>query len=145
MIIAVSLDEGVVTTGAVSKVLTVLPIGVTVAMGSVCILDTALTIGETATVGKTCVRVPASTGCMTAGSVFLIDWLTGPECTKAWGRALEGAIPAVVCWDCKPGPGFVTETIRWAGREECKAAVPAATGAAAEERGSCAPASCLLH
>ncbi len=35
MIITVLLVEGAVATGAVSKVLTVLPIGVTVAMGSV--------------------------------------------------------------------------------------------------------------
>lgn len=90
------LDEGAVTIGAVSKVLTVLPIGGTVAIGSICILDTALTIGGTATVGNTCVRVPASTGCMTAGTVFLVD------------RAEEGAaIPTVVCWVCMPGPGVV--------------------------------------
>lgn len=76
------LDGGVVPTGAVSKVLTVLPIGGTVAMGSVCILDTALTIGGTATVGNTCVLVPASTGCRT-GTCFLIDALPSPVCTKA--------------------------------------------------------------
>lgn len=92
------LDEGAVTTGAVSKALTVLPIGVTVAMGSVCILDTALTIGGTATVGNTCVRVPASTGCMTAGTIFLIDVLSIPVCTKVCDRAVEGAaIPTAVC------------------------------------------------
>lgn len=67
------LDEGAVATGAVSNVLKVLPIGGTVATGSVCILDAALTIGGTATVGNTCVRAPASTGCMTAGTVFLTD------------------------------------------------------------------------
>lgn len=132
-----SLDEGAVTTGAVSKVLTVLPIGVTVAIGSVCILDTALTIGGTATVGNTCVRMPASTGCMTAGTVFLIDVLSSPVCTKACDRAVEAdAIPAVVCWDCMIGPGVVTETICWTGREECNAGVPDTTGAATEERGA---------
>lgn len=131
-----SLDEGAVTTGAVSKVLTVLPIGVTVAIGSVCILDTEFTIGGTATVGNTCVRMPASTGCMTAGTVFLIDVLSSPVCTKAWDRAVEvGAIPAVVCWVCMVGPGVDTETICWTG-EECKGGVPAATGAATEERGA---------
>lgn len=46
-------DDDAVTAGGASKVLTVLPIGGTVATGSVCILDTALTIGGTATVGKT--------------------------------------------------------------------------------------------
>lgn len=124
-----------VTTGAVSKVLTVLPIGVTVAMGSVCILDTALTIGGTATVGKTCVRVPASTGCMTAGTVFLIDELSSPVCTKACDRTVEGAaIPTAVCWGCKTWPRVVTEPTCWAGREERKAGVPATTGAATEVR-----------
>lgn len=34
------------------------------------------------------------------------------------------------------GPGVVTETTCWAGREECKACVPATTGAAAGERGA---------
>lgn len=34
-----------------------------------------------------------------------------------------------------PGPGVVTETTCWAGREECKVCVPATTGDAAEERG----------
>lgn len=74
---------------------------------------------------------------MTAGTVFLIDVLSSPVCTKACDRAVEdAAIPAVVCWDCMTGPGVVTETICWAGREECKAGVPATTGAAAEERGA---------
>lgn len=136
MIITVPLDEGVVTTGAVSKVLTVLPMGVTVAMGSVCILDIALTIGETATVGNTCVREPASTGCMTVGTVFLIDVLSSPIHTKACDRAGEGgAIPSAVCWGCMMGPVVVTEPTCWAGRTECKAVVPATTGAAAEGRG----------
>lgn len=78
MTIIVLLDEGAITTGAVSKVLKVLPIGGTVATGNVCILDTALTIGGTATVGSTWVRMPASTGCVTAGTVFLIDVLPCP-------------------------------------------------------------------
>lgn len=137
MIITVLLDEGAFTTGAVSKALTVLPIGVTVAMGSVCILDTALTIGETATVGNTCVRVPPSTGCITTGTVFLIDVLPSPVCSKACDRAVDGAaIPTAVCWGCMPGPGVVTDTTCWAGREECKAGVLATTGAAHEERGA---------
>lgn len=128
MIITVLLDECAVTTGAVSKELTVLPIGVTVAMGSVCILDTPLTIGGTATIGNTCVRVPASTGCMTAGTVFLTDALSSPVCTKACDRGVEGAaIPTAVWWGCMTWPGVVTETTCWAGREECKAGVPAAT------------------
>lgn len=135
MIITVLLDGGEVTTGAVSKVLTVLPIGGTVAMGSVCILDTALTMGGTATVGNTCVRVPASTGCMTAGTCFFIDVLPSPVCSKACDRAVEGAaILTAVCWGCMPGPGVVTETTCWAEGEGCKGA-PATRGAAAEERG----------
>lgn len=92
------LDEAAVTTGAVSKVLIVLPIGVTVAIGSVCILGTALTIGGTATVGSTCVRVPASTGCMTAGTIFLIDVLSSPVCTTTCDNVVQGAaIPTAVC------------------------------------------------
>lgn len=137
MIITVLLEEGTATTGAVSKVLTVLPIGGTVATGSVCILDTPLTIGGTATVGSTCVRVPASTDCMTAGTVFLTDVLPSPVCTKACDGTVEGAaIPTAVRWGCMLGPRVVTETICWAGREECKAGVPATTGAAAEEKGA---------
>lgn len=98
MISTVLLEEGTVTKGAVSKVLTMLPIGVTVAMGSVCILDTAPTIGGTATVGNTCVLVTGSTGCMTAGTVFLIDVLSSPVCTKPCDSAVEGAaIPTVAC------------------------------------------------
>lgn len=90
MIFTVPLDESAVTTGAVSKVLTVLPIGVTVAMGSVCILATALIIGGTATVGSTCVLVPGSTGC---GTVFLKDVVS-----KICDRAVEGAAtPTAVC------------------------------------------------
>lgn len=111
MIITVLLDEGVVTTGSVSKVLTVLPIGVTVATGRVCILDTALTIGGTATVGNTCVRVAASTGCMTADTVFFIDVWSSPVYTEVCDRAVEGAaIPNSVCWSCMTGPEVVTET-----------------------------------
>ena len=103
------LDGGVVTTGAVSKLLTVLPIGGTVAMGSVCILDTVLTIGGTATVGNTCVRVPANTGCMTA--CFLTDVLPRPIFAKNCDGAVEGApILTAVCWGCMPGPRVVIET-----------------------------------
>lgn len=135
MISTVLLEEGTVTKGAVSKVLTMLPIGVTVAMGSVCILDTAPTIGGTATVGNTCVLVPGSTGCMTAGTVFLIDVLSSPVCTKPCDRAVEGAaIPTVACWGGMTGPGVVTETVCCAGEEECKAGVCATTEAAAAER-----------
>ena len=83
MTITVLLDEGAVTTGTVSKVLTVFPIGVTVATGSVCIRDTALTIGGTATVGITCVRVPASIGCVAPCPIFLIDVLSSPVCANA--------------------------------------------------------------
>lgn len=134
MIITVLLDGCAVTTGADSKVLTVLPIGGTVAMGSVCILDTVLTIGGTATVGNSCVRVPASIGCMTAGTSFLMDVLPRPVCSKACDRALEGAATLTgVCWGCTPGPRVVTETTCWAGREECNGA-PATRGAASEER-----------
>jgi len=82
LIITEVLDGEATATGAVSKVLTVLPIGGTVAMGSACVLDNALTIGGTATVGSTCVRVPASTGCMT-GTCFLIDRFAGPCCTNS--------------------------------------------------------------
>lgn len=103
------LDEGAVTTGAVSKLLKVLPIGGTIAMGSVCILDTELTIGGTATVGNTCVRVPASTGCMTV--CFLTKVFLGPIFAKNCDGAVEGAaILTAVCWGCMPGPRVVTET-----------------------------------
>jgi len=71
VMVTLLLDEGAVTTGAVSKGFKVLPMGETVATGSVCILDTALTIEGTATVGNTCV-----TGCMTAGIIFLTDILS---------------------------------------------------------------------
>ncbi len=74
---------------------------------------------------------------MTAGTVFLIDVLPSPVCAKACDRAEEGAaIPTAVCWGCMPWPGVVTDTTCWAGREECKAGVPATTGAAHEERGA---------
>lgn len=99
-------------------------------MGS--ILDTALIVGGTATVGNTCVRAPASTGCMTAS----LDVLPSPVCTKACDGAVESAaIPTAVCRGCMPGDGVVAETTCWTGREECKAGVPATTGAAAEEKG----------
>lgn len=78
------LDEDVVSTVAISNVLTVLPMGGTVATGSACILETPLMIGGTATVGKTCVRVPAGTVC-TSGVCFLIDVLLSPECIKTCG------------------------------------------------------------
>lgn len=92
------LDEDPVTTGAVSKVLTVFSIGGTVAMGNICTLDIALTIGGTATVGNTCLLVPASTGCITAGTVFWTNvLLPSPICTSACDRAVEGAaIPTSV-------------------------------------------------
>lgn len=64
-------------------------LGVTVAMGSVYILDAALTIGGTATVGSTCVCVPARTGCMTAGAMFLTAMLPSPMCSKACDGAVE--------------------------------------------------------
>lgn len=100
---------GVVTTGAVSKLLTVLPIGGTVAMGSVCILDTVLTIGGTATVGNTCVRVPANTDCMTACFLTVVN--PTPIFAKNCEGAVEGApILTAVCWGCMPGPRVVTET-----------------------------------
>lgn len=134
MISTVLLDEGAVTTGGVSKVLIMLPIGVTVAMGSVCILDTAPTIGETATVGNTCVLVPASTGCISAGNVFLIDALSCPVCTTTCDRAVAGAaIPTAASWGSMTGPECVTETICGAGREECKAGVCATLETAAAE------------
>lgn len=85
----VLLEESAVTTGAVSQVLRVLPLGGTVAMGSIYILDTAVTIGGTATVGSTCVRVPARTGCMTAGAMFLTAMLPSPMCSKACDGAVE--------------------------------------------------------
>lgn len=126
MIITVLLDGDVVTTADVSEVLTVLPIGGTVAMGSVCTLDTALIIGGTATLGNICVRVAASTGCMTAGACVFIDVLPNPVCSKACDREMDGAtILTAVCCKYVPGPDVVTETTRWAGREECKG-VPAA-------------------
>lgn len=113
---AVLLDEGAVTTGAVSKVFPMFPTGVTVAIGNVCILDNAPTIGETATVGNTCVLVPPSTGCITAGTVFLID-VSSPVCTEPCDKAVEkAAIPTVPCWDGMTEPGDVTETPCWAGR-----------------------------
>lgn len=121
------LDEGAVTTGGVSKVLTVLPMGGTVATGSVCILDTVLTIGGTTTVGKTCVRIPASTGCIPAGTIFLTGVFPSPVCSEGCAGAMGcAAIPIAVCWGCITAPGVDTETIFWAGTEECKAGVPAA-------------------
>lgn len=133
------LDESAVTTGGVSKVLIMLPIGVTVAMGSVCILDTAPTIGETATVGNTCVLVPASTGCISAGIVFLTDVLSSPVCTTTCDRAVEGAaIPTAASWGSMTGPECVTEIICWAGKEQHKAGMCATleTRAAGEVVGS---------
>lgn len=129
------LEEDAVTAGTVSKVLTMLPIGVTVAMGSVCILDTAPTIGGTATVGKTCVLVPASTGGKAAGTVFCIDVLSSPVWTRPCDRAAEGAaIPTVAGGGSMTGPGVVTETTCLAGREDCKVGVCATTEAAAVQR-----------
>lgn len=75
LIITVLLVEGAATKGDGSQVLTG---GGAVAIGSVCIRGTALTIGGTATVGKTCVRMPVSTGCTTAGTVFLKDVFPSP-------------------------------------------------------------------
>lgn len=135
MAVTVEVVGGAVATGVVSKVLTVLPIGGTVAMGSVCILDTGLIIGGTATVGNTCVRAQAGTGCMTA-TVFLIDALPNPVQTKAWGCAADGvANLTAVCLGRMPGLRDVTATICWAGSEQCKAALSATIGAAAEEKG----------
>lgn len=103
------LHGGVVTTGAVSKLLTVLPIGGTVAMGNVCILDTVLTIGGTATVGNTCVRAPANTGCITA--CFLTDEYPRLIFAKNCEGAVQGAaILTAGSWGCMPGPSVVTET-----------------------------------
>lgn len=128
------LEEGAVTAGTVSKALTMLPIGVTVATGSVCILETAPTIGGTATVGKTCVLVPASTGGMAAGTVFCIDLLSSPVCTRPCDRAVEGAAITAAGGGSMTGPGVVTETACLAGREDCKADVCATTDAAAVQR-----------
>lgn len=129
------LEEGAVTAGTVSKVLTMLPIGVTVAMGSVCILDTAPTIGGTATVGRTCVLVPASTGDTAVGTVFCTDVLSSPVCIRPCARAAEGAaIPTAAGGGSMTGPGVVTETTCLAGREDCKAGVCATTEAAAVQR-----------
>lgn len=91
-----------VTTGAVSNMLTVVPIGGTVAMGSFCILDTVLTIGGTATVGKTCVRGPAITGCMVAGTGLLKDVLLRPICAKDGDGAVAVAVVPPVCCACMP-------------------------------------------
>lgn len=86
-----------VATGDARNLVTVLPIGGTVAIGRVCILDTVLTIGGTATVGS--VRVPVSIGCMTAATCCLIDALLSPVCSDACSVAVEGAgILSAVCW-----------------------------------------------
>lgn len=82
VISAVLLEDSVVTTGAVSNVLTTLPIGVTVATGSVCILDPAPTVGGAATVGNTVVLVSAKAVCVTASKVFLSDAWSRPVCAK---------------------------------------------------------------
>lgn len=73
---------GAATTGAISKRLTVLPTGETVATGSACILDAALRVGGTDTVGSTCVLVPESTGCTICS---LSKVFPGPVCTIPCG------------------------------------------------------------
>lgn len=82
VISAVLLEDSVVTTGAVSNVLTTLPIGVTVAIGSACILDPAPTVGGAATVGNTVALVSAKAVCVTASKVFLSDACSCPVCAK---------------------------------------------------------------
>lgn len=82
VISAVLLEDSVVTTGAVSNVLTTLPIGVTVAIGSACILDPAPTVGGAATVGNTVVLVSVKAACVTASKVFLSDAWSSPACAK---------------------------------------------------------------
>lgn len=71
--------------------------------------------------------MPASTGCIPAGSVFLNDVFTSPVCARACVKAGECAsIPTAVCWACWPGPGVTTDTIFWVGTDKCRAEVPAA-------------------
>lgn len=97
-----------------------------------------LTIGGTVTVGNTCVRVPATTGCMTAGICCLTDVWQSPVCSDDLSGSVEfAAIPSALCWGCVHGTGLVIDTICCTGRGECKAGVhviTADTGTATEER-----------